>query len=566
MIWRLRHGDPGVARAIADRLEAPLSVGALLSGRGFCSADEAESFLSTDLRNLPDPTSLPGMERALELLFDAYQNDKLVAVSGDYDADGLTATALLKRVLGSLGLRVITRIPHRLDEGYGLSPEAVREISERGAGLLITVDSGVSDVEAAREAARLDLAMIITDHHELPPELPAAAAIVNPHLGPDQAASPLAGVGVAFMLAWAARKAFQTAGFAPEAPPLIDTLALVALGTIADLAPLIGSNRTLTRHGLDFLSATSWPGLKALKKVSKISPQAKLSVKDVGFKLAPRLNAAGRLGSAEPALELLMTDSEAEAGNLARLLDDLNRRRYDTQGRMVEEAIEILEMEVPSTVKSVVLAKPGWPKGLLGLVASKVAESCGKPTVMFCVEGPMAVGSGRSAGGHNLFEALSKVRDLCLSMGGHSQAAGLKVATDRLEDFKDAFERAVAAQVVLKDESELAVDLEVRLEELQSLAKAFEALEPFGQGHPSPVVALKKIKVLEANCNKGRLTLRVSDGLHRLSIGGYNLADRMEEVGPVMDVALVYEVDGVFGDYWRLADFRQPEATLDLDD
>ncbi|MDR2456504.1 MAG: single-stranded-DNA-specific exonuclease RecJ [Deltaproteobacteria bacterium] len=566
MIWRLRQGDEKVARSIAERLEAPLKVGALMARRGFGSPEAAAAFLSTDLKSLPDPLSLPGMEMAVELLYKAFQEKTLVAVSGDYDADGLTATALLKRVLESLGLKVATRIPHRLEEGYGLSPEAVGEIAALGAGLLITVDSGVSDIEAAREAERLGLAMIITDHHELPPELPKAAAIVNPHLGgEDSAASHLAGVGVAFMLAWAARKAFQAKGLAKDAPPLVDTLALVALGTIADLAPLVGANRTLTRHGLDFLSASSWPGLAALKKVSRLGPQSKLSVKDVGFKLAPRLNAAGRLGSAEPALELLLADNHEVASELARALDDLNRQRFDTQGRLVEEALEILEFEAKSSDRTVVLAKSGWPKGLLGLAASRVAERSGKPTVMFSIDGDLAVGSGRTSGGFNLFEALSKVRGLCLSMGGHSQAAGLKVLASSLDQFKEAFERAAATQERLDSEPEFDVDLEVRLEELQSLAKAFEALEPFGQGHPSPVVVLKGVKVLEANAKSGRLTLRVSDGLARLSVGGYNLVDRLEEVGPVMDLALVYEADGVYGDYWRLADFRSPHAGEELE-
>jgi single-stranded-DNA-specific exonuclease len=323
------------------------------------------------------------MGMAVEQLFTAFSENRLVAVSGDYDADGLTATALLKRVLTSLGLKVLTRIPHRLEEGYGLSPEAVREMAGMGASLLVTVDSGVSDVEAAREAERLGVSMIITDHHELPPELPKVAAIINPHLGGGlSSASPLAGVGVAFMLAWAARKAFQAKGLALGAPPLVETLALVALGTIADLAPLVGANRTLTRHGLDFLSTSEWPGLAALRRISRLAPQAKLSVKDVGFKLAPRLNAAGRLGSAEPALELLLAEDQAKASELARRLDDLNRLRYETQGLLVDEAMEMLEFESRADDRTVVLAKAGWPKGLLGLAASRVAERRDRKSVV----------------------------------------------------------------------------------------------------------------------------------------------------------------------------------------
>jgi single-stranded-DNA-specific exonuclease len=454
---------------------------------------------------------------------------------------------------------VLTRIPHRLEEGYGLSPEAVREMAGQGAGLLVTVDSGVSDVPAALEAERLGLSMIITDHHELPPELPQAAAIVNPHVGPDFGSSPLAGVGVAFMLAWAARKRFLELGLAsPSAPPLVETLALVALGTIADMAPLVGANRTMVHHGLGFLGAVNWPGLSALKRVARLSPQARLSARDVGFKLAPRLNAAGRLGSAQPSLDLLVTDDPAEAEALAQQLDDLNRQRVDAQNRLVEEALEMLEMEVLGSGRSVVLAKEGWPRGILGLAASRVAERCGRPTIIFAIEGDVASGSGRTAKGFNLFEALSRVRGHCLTMGGHSQAAGLRVRKDGLEAFKEAFEEAAGRQEPQEGESELLIDFEATLPELPSLASALQPLEPFGQGHPAPVAVLRGVKVLDAMAKYGRAALRISDGLIRMNCGGFGLADRLEEVGPFMDLALVYEPDQATGDNWRLADFRSP--------
>jgi single-stranded-DNA-specific exonuclease len=558
VIWRLRARPSDAAAKVADALGVPLKVGAMLAGRGLATAEAARRFLDTAMSSLPDPAAMPGLDRAAELLREAAAAGTPVAVCGDYDADGLTATALLKRVLEPLGLKVLTRIPHRLDEGYGLSPEAVREVAARGAGLLVTVDCGVSDREAAKEAARMGLRLIVTDHHELPPELPEAAALVNPHVGGGFAAAPLAGVGVAFMLAWAARKALGAGRPAGGLPPLVEQLALVALGTIADMAPLVGPNRVMVHHGLDFLAATRWPGLAALRRAAGADGQPRLTVRDVGFKLAPRLNAAGRLGSAEPALELLVTEDPRRAEELARTLDDLNRRRYDAQARLVEEALEILEAEVPSSSRTVVLARPGWPRGLLGLAASKVAERSGRPTVLFSVSDGVAVGSGRTAGSFNLFEALSKTRDLCLSMGGHSQAAGLRVGAAGLDGFRRAFEAAAVRQPRLEVEAELLVDLEASMAELDVLAKSFGALEPFGQGHPPPVAVLRDVRVLEPMPKGARLTLRVSDGLTRRSLSGFNLASRLEEVGPVMDLALAYEPDPQYGETWRLVDFRQP--------
>ncbi|MDR3135561.1 MAG: single-stranded-DNA-specific exonuclease RecJ, partial [Deltaproteobacteria bacterium] len=428
---------------MAINLEKPFKYGEFLAGRSFRTPEEVQAFLDTSLKKLPQPTSMPGMDKAVKLLLEARRAGALVAVSGDYDVDGLTATALLKRVLGDLGFNVLTRIPHRLEEGYGLSLAAVREIHEAGATYLITVDSGVSDIEAVLEATLLGLKVIVTDHHHLPPALPAAAAIINPHLGGGWESSLLAGVGVAFMLAGAVRSAIGEEG---KDVNLVEQLALVALGTIADLAPLTGPNRTMVYHGLKFLLACEWPGLKALKQSLKLEGMQRVTVRDVGFKIAPRLNAAGRLGSAKPALEILVTDSHEEASRLVEELESLNKIRYDTQAELVVEALELLNHQCQADAMTVILAKDGWPKGLLGLGASRVAERTGKPTILFSIEEGQAIGSGRTAGTFDIFEALSKIRDLCLSMGGHSQAAGITLAKERLEEFKTAFERAAKEQ------------------------------------------------------------------------------------------------------------------------
>ncbi|MDR2368844.1 MAG: single-stranded-DNA-specific exonuclease RecJ [Deltaproteobacteria bacterium] len=555
--WKYRARDEGVARALAEGLGKPYKFGEFLAGRCFKSAEEVRAFVDFPIKSLPNPLSMPGMPRAVEILLGARERQALVAISGDYDVDGLTATALLTRVLGAMGFRIMSRIPNRLDEGYGLSAEAVREIHAQGASYLITVDSGVSDIEAVLEAERLGLKVIITDHHQLPPTLPDAAAIINPHLGGGWEDTLLAGVGVAFMLAWAVRNAL---GAEAAGVGLVEQLALVALGTVADLAPLQGPNRTMVRHGLKFLMASKWPGIVALKRVLKLDGLNRISVKDVGYRLAPRLNAAGRMGSAKPALDILLTESPYEAARLAKELEGINKVRFDTQALLVGEALEMLEHDCQASARTVVLAKEGWPKGLLGLAASRVAEKSGKPTIMFTVQDGLAVGSGRTSGDFDLFEALSRVRGHCVSMGGHSQAAGLKVAYDRLESFKEAFESASREQGWNHGENELLVDVVAGLTDLEVLRPHVAEMEPYGQGHPSPVVAVKNLTVLHAHIAKGnRLELRLSDGLSRLNVSGFNMVSRLEEVGQKADVALIYDPDGyIYGNSWRLLDFRHP--------
>ncbi|MDR2387367.1 MAG: single-stranded-DNA-specific exonuclease RecJ [Deltaproteobacteria bacterium] len=555
MKWKYRLRDAELAKTIAYELDKPLQFGQFLVGRDFKKAEEVRDFINLSLKSLPDPISMPGMKKAVDLLMEARKSQALVAISGDYDADGLTATALLKRVLGALGFNVMTRIPHRLDEGYGFSAEAVRELHAAGASYVITVDSGVSDIDAVLVADVLGMKVVITDHHELPPTLPEAAAIINPHLGGGWENTELAGVGVAFMLAWALKNQVND----PELKlNFVEHLALVALGTIADLVPLKGHNRVLAQQGLKFLMASDWPGLYALRRILNLDAQPRISAKDVGFKLAPRLNAAGRLGSAKPALDLLLTDSRDEAIKLVDQLEAINKLRFETQARLLTEALEMLEHDCLPSDRTVVLAKEGWPKGLLGLVASKVAEKTGKPAIMLSIDGDLAAGSGRTVGCFNLFKALSKVRDLFVSMGGHSQAAGLKLEVKNLQEFKIGFEQASWDQNWDWGHGELTVDLVTKISELSVLAPHFAELEPFGQGNPSPMVMIKDLNVLRSLVLKGnRLDLRLSDGLQRLNVFGFNLASRYSEVTKQIDVVLVYEPDlSLNGSTWRLIDFR----------
>jgi single-stranded-DNA-specific exonuclease len=406
--------------------------------------------------------------------------------------------------------------------------------------------------------------VVVTDHHQLPPNLPPAAAIVNPHLGGGWEAYPLAGVGVAFMLAWGLSMAMKTQGIACPVS-MVENLALVALGTIADLAPLVGTNRILVRHGLNFLAQLTWPGLAALRK-KVVKSAGYITTQNVSFGMAPRLNAAGRLGQAEVALDILIANDPHKAEQLADQLEGFNRRRLSDQKILLEDALDQLaDMELLSGGgRTIVSAGEGWPKGLLGLVATRVVEETQRPTILLSLEDDKASGSGRSVPGFNLFRALEPLRDLCLSMGGHAQAAGLRLKREMLPKFREAFERSAHNQEPPQAEPQLDVDMIMSLSDLAVMAPILAQLEPFGSSHPSPVVVLKNARILEAAPTKSggdqHMMLRLFDGQNKIQVIGFGLSPRLHEIGASMDLALKLETDK-FGRYepnWRLLDFKQP--------
>jgi single-stranded-DNA-specific exonuclease len=562
--WKYRYINPALAQNLAQELGQPLKCGEFLTARGFANSSDALAFMSGDLKNLPRPETLPGLNAAVAALLKARAEKKVVAIAGDYDVDGLTSTALLRRVLTDFGYEVIYRVPNRLSEGYGLSAKAVNELIARGAGLLVTVDCGVSDFSSIQLAVDAGLPVIVTDHHEPPPTLPKALAIVNPHLGGGWEKYPLAGVGVAFMLACGLAAALKKEGVSLK-QPLIENLALVALGTIADLAPLKGPNRLLVTHGLNFLARIAWPGIAALR-ARALKNKSFVTTRDVGFKLAPRLNAAGRLGQADLALELLMAEDPRKAKELAEILETMNRNRVRDQKDLLEDALETLaDQELESGGgRTVVLAREGWPRGLLGLVASKVSEKTNRPTIIMSIEGDMAIGSARSVPGFNLYEALEPLRHLCLSMGGHAQAAGLRLNVDSLPRFRRALEESAKNQPAPEPEPSLLVDMLADIGDLAVIGPHLVKMAPFGQSHPAPIAVLKNVKVLEAAPTKTggdqHMTMRLFDGAARVNLVGFGLAPRLHEIRPSLDVAVVLDTDK-FGrpePNWRLVDFKVP--------
>jgi len=485
----------------------------LLCNRGVSDPGAARTFLRPSLSDLHDPFLLPQMEEAADRIHEAVKRGQRVVVYGDYDVDGITATAILLRCLGLLGAEGRYHIPDRLTEGYGLNAEAVRALAGEGARLLVTVDCGINAVAEVALARKLGMDVIVTDHHEPGEEVPSGALLVNPKLpGGGYPFRELSGAGLAFKLAWALGKRFSAGRrVSPEFREfLLDTVSLAGLGTIADVVALRGENRVLARYGLMGLADSGAVGIRALCEASGVGA-GRLSVFDVGFKLAPRLNAAGRLGSARRCVELLTTTSEERARAIAAELNVENARRQRLQEAITEEARAMLADDGGvEGRRSIVLAREGWHAGVLGIVAARLAEEFWRPAILLTLEGDEGHGSGRSIGPVNLFEALCACAGRLEGFGGHAMAAGLRLKRSEVERFAEEFEAAVAARLGPEDlRPTMGLDAEVRMGDItRALVGELEQMEPFGVGNPEPLLLALDVGI------GGEVRRMGSDGRH----------------------------------------------------
>ena len=484
--WYVPPADEKIIDILATELGLHRLTAAALYRRGIRTPGEAEAFLASDLSSLGNPFWLAGAEAAAARLARAVAEQEQVLICGDYDVDGITATALLVLVLEELGLAVEYYIPSRFTEGYGLQAESLRQFAARGGRLAVTVDCGINSFAEIQQAQALGLDLIITDHHTCFPGERPALAVLNPKQEhcryPDK---QLAGVGVAFTML---RVLFARLGLPVE--KLYNYLDLVALGTIADVVPLLGENRILVKHGLEYLARSVRPGLQELIRLAGL-PEQRLTARQVAFILAPRLNAAGRLGEAGPAVEMLLAEG-AEAKALAAKLDELNRRRQQIEKSILAETqlLAAAEEDAPALV----LWREGWNPGVIGIVAGRLAADYGRPVALIALDGKEGRGSIRTAPGYDVIAALHECADLLEHYGGHPEAAGFTLSADKLEAFRAAFCRAVAARK--PEEMLLPVVAEASLAEMDaSLAAELAALEPFGHGNPEPLYLLKEIEV-----------------------------------------------------------------------
>lgn len=542
--WKVRKkldtSDPRVDDLSKQLNIDPLTAQVLLM-RDVDNAREGKDFLEAKLSSLPDPDLLPDMAVACHRLGQSLKSRERISVHGDYDVDGITGCTLLVETLRNLGAEVTYHIPLRLKDGYGLSAEAVQATKAQGCQLLISVDCGISAHAEADLAAELGLDLIITDHHQPSEDLPECLAVINPHLRTNRFPwKDLSGVGVAFFLLVALRRYLREDGFfkdRPE-PDLRQGLDLVAMGTVADIVPLGGVNRILVRSGLQLLEKGQRPGIAALKSVSEVT-QVTSGV--VGFRLAPRLNAAGRIEDAALGVELLLKEKSQDALPLAQLLDDFNRERQQLEQQVLSDAINILESDqYNDDRRTIVLASENWHSGVIGIVASRLVERYHRPTVLISLtDGEPGKGSARSVPGLNLFRALTECRSMFLGFGGHSMAAGLSIAAENIADFQGAFEKIVDNMISTDDLCPLiSHDGDIQLTRLSRLlVKELDGLNPFGMGNPQPAFVSRGCRVLEKRILVDKhLKFVTEQAGKRLDCIAFGLAERFDELNETVDL------------------------------
>ncbi len=552
--WRFHPHDSSHIQHLQRSAGIAPVVAQLLIARGITEPKEAERFLAAKLKDLRDPEELPGIEDAAKLIHDAVQQGKKITIFGDYDADGMTSTAILLRGLRLLHANVEFYVPNRMTEGYGVNDVALEEIAANGTKLVITVDCGIASLAEAETAKRLGLELIVTDHHEMLSELPCADVIVHPALpGYNYPFTGLCGAGVAFKLIWRVCQLQSNAKRVSDRMRnyLLSAMGLCAIGTVADVVPLTDENRVIVRHGLKTLKAAPTIGVAALIRAAGLDKKPELSTEDIGFMLAPRLNAAGRLGQGELGIELLSTDSYERAEELAAYLNDLNATRMNVEKEITQAAREQAENDFGNVedLPALVLAGRGWHAGVIGIVAGRLAEKFYRPTIVLTLdeEGKeLAMGSGRSIPGFNLNKALFHCREHLVKHGGHAAAAGLRLDEANIPAFREAFSEYVSSQLSAEDfEPNLQIDAEASLPSLTlKTVKQLEEMAPFGQSNRRPTLCARGVQLGNQPRRIGRgekhMSVMLLQNEVRLKAVAFNQGDwaeTMQAHDGAMDVA-----------------------------
>jgi len=490
-IWRIKPPNLALQEQLSSALNISRITAQLLVNRGISDAAEAKSFMSSSFSACHDPFLLKDMHKAVERIKKSIADKEPILVYGDYDVDGITSVTILYSALKNMGAIADTYIPNRLEEGYGLNLTAIKKAHKNGFGLIVTVDCGITSFKEVEYAKSMGIDVIITDHHEiLESRVPAACAVINA-LQADckYPFKHLAGVGIAYKLV---KALYDTTDLFAE-----DFLDLVSLGTVADIAPLIGENRVMAKCGLDEMNKRDRIGLSALMDVGGLSDKEIISG-HIGFILGPRINAMGRIGSAQISLDLLLSSDKEEAKRLAKVLDTENRSRQKIEARILEEALDKVEREVNfKHHKVIVLASENWHPGVIGIVASRIADRFYRPAIMISLDGKFGKGSGRSIESFHLFEYLLRSKDTLMGFGGHESACGVTVDKDRIDEFRDRINEEASKDV---DEEifspKLDIDMDVPLDSLsENVIGELEDLAPFGPDNPKPVLASTRLTV-----------------------------------------------------------------------
>jgi single-stranded-DNA-specific exonuclease len=538
--WHIHPANPNARKLAAELKVSPL-LAQILINRGITRADTGRQFLSPKLTGLIQPEKMPGVKGAIPIIKNAIKEKQKITVYGDYDVDGITGVAILWHLLTLLGAKADYYIPHRIEEGYGLNCEAVEQLAKDDCKLLITVDCGIGANAAAKCAKQEGLDLIITDHHLLSSTLPEASAIVHPALEASYENQDSSGSMVAFKLAWALANEFsdnkKMDGSLRQF--MLNAVSLAAMGTIADIVDLRGENRILASFGLKAIPESKLVGIEALIETAGLSGKG-IDSYEVGFKLAPMLNAAGRMGHARLAVELLTIDNPARAKEIADYLKQQNSQRQQVEKKILNKACEQITKKClnKSSQKTIVLWDKNWHTGVIGIVASRIVDKYNKPTILIncsaCgeqgrTEEKIAQGSARSIDGFNILEAIASCSKHLTSFGGHKMAAGIKIEEQNLEQFAEDFEEFAKRSALVTEVSTLHIDVDAALDEFNAaVIKELSLLEPFGQGNPKPVFATKAVRLCspprKCGANSDHLQLAITDNKKSIKCVGFRFA------------------------------------------
>ena len=544
--WVYNNVDENKVLEIKEKYGLSELLANILVGRNIIEENQIKVFLEPTRNDFYDPFLLPDMEIAVPRIINAIENKEKIVIYGDYDVDGITSISVLKKFLEDRGLEVSEHIPNRLDEGYGLNKEAIDEINKSGCKLMITVDCGISGLEEVEYANSLGIETIITDHHEPLDELPKAIAVIDAKIKTNKYPfNQLAGVGVVFKLIQAI-----SIKLGLDEKKYLKYLDLVCIGTISDIVPLVDENRVIAKLGLKLVEVTRNIGLRTLldsigyKKVNSMS---------VSFGIAPRINACGRMGHADEALKLFLTNDKSEAIALTQKLNDYNKERQDIEKNIFEEALNKINEENIEEKSAIVLGGDNWHHGVIGIVASKITDMYFKPSILICFEDNKGKGSGRSIPGFDLHKALCETSQYLEKYGGHAMAVGLSLSKDKFEDFKKAFQEYADSKdineiVPIINIDNLITEKELNLEAVRDLEK----LEPFGEANKCPLIAYKNLKIdsirVLTDGKHMKLTLKTEKN-NIITAMGFNMGDRAEEylIGDRVDIVGTLEINAFNG-------------------
>ncbi|MCI9015609.1 MAG: single-stranded-DNA-specific exonuclease RecJ [Clostridia bacterium] len=543
--WELCNTNAEKIDNICNKFKINKLIATILVNRGIINEKDIKIFLEPTREDFYNPFLLPDMEKAVERIIKAIQKNEKILIYGDYDVDGITSTSVLKKFLSKRGANVSQYIPNRLEEGYGLNIETIKEISQEGYTLMITVDCGISGIEEVEFANDLGIETIITDHHETLETLPAALAVINPkRKDSEYPFNQLAGVGVVFKLIQAIGIKLNL-----EEKEYLQYLDLVCIGTISDIVPLVDENRVIAKLGLKLVNVTKNLGLKYLLQAAGYK---QIDSNTISFGIAPRVNACGRMGHASEALQIFLSEDEQEVKRLTEKLNEYNKIRQDTERKIVEEALSKIEKNKEQLNSAIILGSENWHHGVIGIVASKITEMYFKPSILLCFEEDMAKGSGRSIPGFDLHKALCKCSSCLEKYGGHGMAIGLTLKKEKFDEFKQKFEKIANKSKISEILPIIYIDTEISAQDMTTdIVKQLKQLEPFGEANKMPLFIYKGLKInsIRALTEGKHLKLTLKDDNVIIDAIGFNMGNLVEDylIGDKIDIVGSLEINSFNG-------------------